>query len=160
MCINIFNVSLSTAIFTSTLKITVTFNSSRTVFTRRNTTVNCRSSKLSLQFLGTVCLFFLQKLPLKLWILKQAKVILPCWSVNSVHINVYWRSAIYMDLMHEYTFICIRTFSIIVPFLCPPTVIFLKCSTYLKPKSIPIVLHCLFSRRPLFNVRNRKHYFG
>jgi len=71
------------------------------------------------------------------------------------------RNIQYMNLMHEYTFICVRTFSIIVPFLCPLTVIFLKCSTYLKPNSVPIVLHCLFSRQfPLSKVRNRKHYFG
>jgi hypothetical protein len=149
-----------TAIFTGSLKIIVMFNSSHTIFTRWNTSVNCRGGKLSLQFLFSICLFFLQKLPLKLRILKKT-LILQCWTVNSVHINVYWRSAIYMGLMHKYTFICVRTFSIVVPFLCPLTVIFLKCSTYLKPNSVLIVLHFLFSRHyPLSNVRNRKHYFA
>jgi hypothetical protein len=146
-----------TAIFIGSLKIIVMFNSSHKIFARWNTSVNCRSSKLSLQFLGSIYLFFLQKLTLKLWILKKT-LILECWTVNSVYINVYWRSAIYM---HEYTFICVRTFSVIVPFLCPLTVIFLKCSTYLKPNSVPIVLHFLFSRHsPLSDFRNRKHYFG
>jgi len=160
MSINIFTASLFTAIFAGSLKISVMFNSSHTIFTRWNTSVNCRSSNLSLQFLGSICSFFLQKLPLKLWILKRT-FILQCWTVNSVYINVYWKSAIYMDLMHECTFICVRTFSIIVPFLCPLTVIFLKCSAYLKPNSVPIVLQFLFSRHcPLSNVRNRKHYFG
>jgi hypothetical protein len=75
--------------------------------------------------------------------------------------NVYWRSAMYMDLLHECTFICVRTFSIIVPFLCPLTAIVLKYSTYSKPNSVPIVLDCLISRHSLFsNVRNRTHYFG
>jgi hypothetical protein len=64
-----------------------------------------------------------------------------------------------VDLMHKHTFIGVRTFSIIVPLLCPLTVFFLKCSTYLKPNSVPIVLHYLFSRHSLFsNFRKRTHF--